>query len=55
MEEEKKPVKIKKLILNFAEGVHSEVKQRAARRGVSMNLWIHRAIMAAIQEEDKYR
>jgi predicted HicB family RNase H-like nuclease len=53
MEKETAHKQSKKLILNFDAAIHSEVKQRAARRGISMNTWILRAIKMRMLEEDK--
>ena len=34
--------------------VHTEVKIAAAKRNISMNLWLHRLIMEALAKERKY-
>lgn len=45
----------KQLLIRMDINIHSEVKARCARRNVSMNLWILRAIKDALEKEDKYK
>jgi len=42
--------------INFKAGpeLHSEVKKRAAARGVSIKTWVTRAIIEQIKKEQKY-
>lgn len=50
MENRKNP---KRLIIDISEEMHAEIKARAARRCISMKVWVERAIIKRIQEEDK--
>jgi len=46
--------KLKRIVLEVDINLHSEAKQRAARRNISMKSWICRAIMAQIKREQQY-
>lgn len=42
----------KQIIFKIDVSFHNELKVRAARRNISMNLWIIRALYRAMQKED---
>jgi predicted HicB family RNase H-like nuclease len=44
----------KKFIFDVAADMHKQVKIYAARRGISMNNWLQRAVYERIQKEMKY-
>lgn len=47
--------KNKRIVLEFPIDIATEIKMRSAKRNISMKLWIYRAVMKAIKEEDKYK
>lgn len=46
--------KLKRLLLDVNLELHNEVKKRAAERGISLKVWLKRAIMAQIKKEEQY-
>lgn len=47
--------KRKQMAFDIDPEVHKEVKALAARRGISMSLWVSRAIKERIDKEKKYK
>ena len=46
--------KKKRLNINFTEEEYKEIKHRAVDRGISLTVWVKRAIQEAINREKKY-
>ena len=46
--------KRKQLAFDISPEIHQQVKILAARRNISMNLWMMRAVMERIAKETKY-
>lgn len=44
----------KRIAIEAEDELHAEVKIRAAQRGVSVKVWVKRAIMAQIKKEEQY-
>jgi predicted HicB family RNase H-like nuclease len=44
----------KRLMVEISDDIHQQVKIRAAQRNIPMRLWVARAIVAAIQNEQQY-
>ena len=53
-QENKSPIRGKKFLIRVSDDMHKEIKLRATRKGITLNLWIIRAIKKAAMEEDKY-
>lgn len=47
--------KNKRLSMDMPINIVQEIKARSARRNISMKLWVYRAIVKAIKEENKYK
>lgn len=45
--------KIKRVVLDVTIDLHAEIKILAARRNISMNNWLHRAIYERIAKEKR--
>lgn len=46
--------KRKQLAFDISPEIHQQVKILAARRNISMNLWMNRAVIERIAKETKY-
>lgn len=44
----------KKIIFDVSADLHQQIKILAARRNMSMSLWLHRAIHAQLREDTKH-
>lgn len=44
----------KRLVVDVPDNFHMEVKERAARRNISIKTWIVRALQEKIQKEKSY-
>jgi predicted HicB family RNase H-like nuclease len=53
-EELKKTRDCKRFVIEIPDEFHCEIKQRAAKRGISIKLWVLRAIKKSALDEDKY-
>lgn len=47
------PYNLKRMIISMSEEDHREIKARAAKKGVSMRIWIIRALAAQIKREQE--
>jgi predicted HicB family RNase H-like nuclease len=52
---EKKAIKRAQIAFDVDAELRADIKIRAAKRNISMNLWIMRAIYQAIRKEDQYK
>lgn len=52
--EEKKLKNQSRFIFDMAKDLHTEVKVIAARRNISMSLWVTRAIYEALKKEKQF-
>lgn len=47
-------MKRKQMAFDINPALHTEVKTYAAKRNISMNLWIQRAILEALKKEHSF-
>lgn len=44
----------KRLVVEILDELHGQIKIHAAKRGISMRVWVNRALIRAVIEEEKY-
>jgi len=52
---EEKEANKKRLVVDIPIEQHIEIKKRAATRGITMKVWVLRAIRKAIDQEDRFK
>lgn len=49
------PKEPKRFVIEVTDKLHAEVKQRAKEKNITLRVWVLRAIMQAIKQEEQYQ